>query len=72
MGTKATIQHNAHDKEACRHYHLKLNKETDAKLIEMLDAQENMQGYIKALIRADIAASGAETVSNEKEDPANE
>ena len=34
--------------------HLKLNKETDADIIEKLESCENIQGYIKSLIRADI------------------
>lgn len=34
---------------------LKLNIRTDADVLEELDAQENRQGYIKRLIREDIA-----------------
>jgi hypothetical protein len=33
---------------------LKLNKETDADVIERLEKAENKQGYIKELIRKDI------------------
>lgn len=33
---------------------LALNKETDADVIEWLEQQENMQGYIKKLIREDM------------------
>lgn len=33
---------------------LKLNLETDKDILERLDEVENKQGYIKALIRADI------------------
>lgn len=33
---------------------LKLNNKTDADILEHLNAQDNKQGYIKNLIRADI------------------
>lgn len=36
---------------------LKLNKETDADILEKLESTDNVQGYIKALIRADINSS---------------
>ena len=35
-------------------YHLKLNKTTDAAIIDRLRSVGNMQGYIKALIANDI------------------
>lgn len=34
---------------------LKLNKKTDADILEALERSGNKQGYIKSLIRADIA-----------------
>lgn len=36
-------------------FKLKLNKTTDADIIEQLKAQSNKQGYIKELIRNDIS-----------------
>lgn len=36
---------------------LKLNRRTDAEIIKKLEAEPSKQGYIKKLIRADIAAS---------------
>ena len=39
---------------------LKINQRTDADIIDWLDMQANKQGYIKALIRADMAAHGYE------------
>lgn len=33
---------------------LKLNRETDADILAKLDTEPSKQGYIKALIRADI------------------
>ena len=43
---------------ANRHYHFKFNTDRDKTYIDRLDAQENMQGYIKRLILSDIAADG--------------
>lgn len=37
---------------------LKLNKNTDVDIIEKLQSVDNKQGYIKELIRADIAKVG--------------
>ena len=36
---------------------LKFNKKTDADILERLDKQDNRQGYIKKIIREDIAKS---------------
>ena len=38
-----------------KQYHLKLNVKTDADIIERLSCQTNVQGYLKDLIREDIA-----------------
>lgn len=35
-------------------FKMKLNKKTDADILAKLEASGNKQGYIKALIRADI------------------
>lgn len=45
----------AYDRASARTYSLKFNRKTDADLIAMLDRQDNVQRYIKDLIRADIA-----------------
>ena len=37
-------------------FHLKLNVNTDADIIEKLKAVPNVQGYLKELIKADIGA----------------
>jgi hypothetical protein len=42
---------------------LKLNTTTDADILEALEASGNRQGYIKSLIRADIAKRGHEMVT---------
>ena len=48
---KATKKYDATN---TRQYHLKLNLKTDADIIQWLDKQDSMQGYIKDLIRADM------------------
>ena len=47
----ATAQY---DRENCRRINLKLNKKTDADIIQRLESQENIQAYIKRLIREDM------------------
>lgn len=57
MSTKAQIKaSNKYDKENTKSVLLKLNKKTDADIIEMLDAVPSKMGYIKDLIRQDIEA----------------
>lgn len=46
-----------YDAKNTRQYHLKLNLKTDADIIKRLEQQESIQGYIKDLIRADMAKS---------------
>jgi hypothetical protein len=43
-----------YDAKTARYISLKLNSNTDKDIIEKLNAQENIQQYIKALIRKDI------------------
>lgn len=43
-----------YDAEHTRQYHLKLNIKTDADIIKQLSKQENVQGYLKKVIRNDI------------------
>lgn len=44
-----------YDAKTAKKYGFKLNKRTDADIIAKLDSVPSKQGYIKALIRADIA-----------------
>ena len=44
-----------YDQHNTRQVMLKLNIKTDADILAKLDAEDNRQGYIKQLIRADIA-----------------
>ncbi len=41
-----------------RQVKFRFNIRTDADILAKLDATENVQGYVKSLIRADIAANG--------------
>lgn len=43
------------DKENTRQVKFKFNLRTDADILAHLDAQQNVQGYVKRLIRDDIA-----------------
>ena len=45
-----------YDERTAHRISLKLNKNTDADILQKLESVSSMQGYIKALIRADIAA----------------
>ena len=74
MATHATLQKYEYDRENSKRYGLKLNLKTDADIIAQLDAQSSMQGYIRRLIREDIArhaADPAQTVSPADEDGRN-
>lgn len=50
----------AYDKAHARWINMKFNLKTDADILDYLDSKPNKQGYIKSLIRADIAAHSAE------------
>ena len=55
--SKAQLRAQAkYDKDNTVQVKLKLNKKTDDDIIKRLAAADNMQGYIKELIRADIRA----------------
>ena len=59
MATDA--QHRAsarYDKDNTRQVLLKLNLKTDADILARLNEVDNMQGYIKQLIRKDLAGAG--------------
>ena len=43
-----------YDAKTARYYSLKLNQNTDADLIQHLEQQESIQGYLKRLIRNDM------------------
>lgn len=43
-----------YDAANTKQVHLKLNIKTDADIIRRLEGMDNVQGYIKSLIRADM------------------
>ena len=44
-----------YDQNNTRQIKFKFNKKTDADILEKLDSVQNKQGYVKGLIRDDIA-----------------
>lgn len=55
MATEAQLKAGyKYDKTNTRQVHLKLNLRTDGDVLEKLDSVPSKQGYIKALIRADL------------------
>lgn len=56
MATEAQIKaQRKYDAENTRQVHLKLNRRTDSDVLEKLDNVQSKQGYIKELIRRDLA-----------------
>lgn len=55
-----------YDAKTARRVCLKLNKKTDADVLQRLDEVESKQGYIKRLIREDIAREIFPSVQNDK------
>lgn len=55
MPTEAQRKASAkYDAANTKTYAVKLNRNTDADIISKLESEENVQGYIKGLIREDI------------------
>ena len=66
MPKPSTVRQTAYDSKHCRFYGLKLNLETDSDIIGKLASVDNMQGYIKQLIRDDIRAETEHSKHQEK------
>ena len=47
-----------YDAKTAKRFCLKLNVNTDADLIDILERQQNVQGYLKSLIRKDLKNRG--------------
>ena len=47
-----------YDAAMTRRVVVKLNRRTDADILDYMEGLDNMQGYIKDLIRADMAEKG--------------
>ena len=45
---------NQYEKENIRQIRLKINRKTEPELLEWIERQENIQGYIKGLIRREM------------------
>lgn len=59
MASQAQIRAvDKYDKANTKKYLLKLNLVTDKDIIDHLDSLDNKQGYIKQLIRNDLAKGG--------------
>ena len=58
MTEKKLTPQQKYDSFHTKRYNIKLNLETDADIIARLKSVESMQGYIKRLIREDIAKAG--------------
>ncbi len=54
ISEKKKLSNARYDARATTQVRLKLNLKTDADILEALERSGNKQGYIKALIRADI------------------
>ena len=52
---RATLKYDAKN---TRQYHLKLNLNTDADIIQKFEQVKSVQGYIKELIREDLKKAG--------------
>lgn len=69
MANKATIRQAKYDSAHCTGFYLKLNNKTDADVIDKLSTMGSKQGYIKQLIRDDIARTcPASAPKNEEEE----
>ena len=53
---KAQKKYDEANRDKFRIINLKLNRGTDAEIIEKLESVDNIQGYIKSLILADLKA----------------
>lgn len=51
---RAQRNYDINNRDKFKVINLKLNRETDADVLEKLASVDNMQGYIKSLIRKDI------------------
>ena len=47
-----------YDSKTARYFSLKLNLNTDRDIIDRLDKEESVQGYLKRLIREDMKKTG--------------
>ena len=67
MALPETIRKAQKEKAYIRRYGLKYNINTDADIIAHLETKKSIQGYIKQLIRADIAAHAGDAPERKEE-----
>lgn len=68
MAKNSTIIKNRYDKAHMKQFLLKFHLVNDADVIEKLSSVPNMQGYIRQLVREDIARTGSVPVPEEGEE----
>ena len=56
-----------YEKENLRQIRLKINRKTEPELLEWIEKQENIQGYIKRLILQDMKIEGKKIVICKKQ-----
>ena len=64
MANSHTLAQRKYDAANCRYFYLKYNVTTDKEIIKKLESVPSTQGYIRQLIKKDLA----ETATNKKED----
>lgn len=62
MAKNSTIIKNRYDKAHMKQFLLKFHLANDADVIEKLSSVPNMQGYIRQLVREDIARTRTDSV----------
>ena len=60
MAKGSTIRQARYDSTHCKGFYLKLNNVYDSDIIDKLSGLESKQGYIKQLIRQDLARTGSD------------
>lgn len=68
MAKNSTIIKNRYDKAHMKQFLLKFHLVNDADVIEKLSSVPNMQGYIRQLVREDLARTGSVPVPEEGEE----
>lgn len=66
MPTQRSIRDARYNAKSSKHYGIKLNVKTDAELIERLDSTDNINGYLRRLIREDIERNPKPTTDKEE------
>lgn len=66
MPTQRSIRDARYNAKSSKHYGIKLNVKTDAELIERLESSDNINGYLRRLIREDIERNPKPTTDKEE------